>query len=188
MPRARQAFTIIEMLIATAVAALVMGTLAGVFYYISTVTPQQGDQLAATNDLRLALDWIQRDGVQANSFTLNGESCPETCEDPYYYGNFSAYINVSGNATRTVSYRYECDDGQLVREESTTLDSVTTNTTIAFHIARCGDVTFQCGDEVTLCDGYYPMTVNMTATLNPDTDAEISETDYRHIEMRTSRW
>jgi len=69
MPRARRAFTIIEMLIATAVAALIMGTLAGVFYYVSTVTPQQSDQLAATNDLRLALDWIQRDGVQAHSFT-----------------------------------------------------------------------------------------------------------------------
>jgi hypothetical protein len=175
------------MLIATAVAALIMGTLAGVFYYISTVTPQQGDQLAATNDLRLALDWIQRDGVQANSFTLNGESCPETCEDPYYYGHFSSYINMSGEATRTVRYRYECDDGQLVREEWTTVDPVSTNTTIAFRIARCGDIKFECGGDET-CDGWYPLTVNMTATLNPDTDAEISGTDSRHIEMRTARW
>ena len=188
MPRARRGFTIIEMLIATAVAALIMGTLAGVFYYISTVTPQQSDQLAATNDLRLALDWIQRDGVQANSFTLNGESCPEICEDPYYYGHFSSYIDMIGEATRTVRYRYECDEGQLVREEWTTEDPVSTNTTIAFHIAQCGDVTFECGDEVTLCNGYYPMTVNMTATLNLDTDAEISGADSRHIEMRTARW
>jgi len=187
MPRARRGFTIIEMLIATAVAALIMGTLAGVFYYISTVTPQQGDQLSATNDLRFALDWIQRDGVQSYSFTINEEECPDLCEGPYYYGNFSAYINLSGNATRTVSYRYECDDGQLVREESTTLDSVTTNTTIAFHIARCADVTFDCGGDDP-CEGWHPLTVNMTATLNPDTDAEISEKDYRHIEMRTSKW
>jgi hypothetical protein len=175
------------MLIATAVAALIMGTLAGVFFYISTVTPQQGDQLAATNDLRLALDWIQRDGVQAYSFTLNGEPCPESCEDPYYYGHFSSYINLSGNATRTVSYRYECDDGQLVREEWTTEDPVSTNTTIAFHIVRCGDVTFECGGDDP-CEGNHPMTVNMTATLNLHTDAEISGTDSRHIEMRTSRW
>ena len=104
MPRARRAFTLIEMLIATAVAALVMGTLAGVFYYISTVTPQQGDQLSATNDLRLALDWIQRDGVQSHSFTINATPCPDTCEDSYYYGNFSAYIILSGNASRYVSY------------------------------------------------------------------------------------
>ena len=190
MPRARRGFTIIEILIASAVAALVMGTLAGVFYYVSTVTPQQGDQLAATNDLRLALDWIARDGVQANSFTINTTPCPEypdPCEDSYYYGHFSAYINISGNATRTVSYRYECDDGQLVREESTTEDQVTTNTTIAFHIARCTDVTFDCGGDDP-CEGWHPLTVNMTATLNPDTDKEISETDYRHIEMRTSRW
>ena len=191
MPRARRAFTIIEITIAAAVAALIMGTLASVFFYISTVTPQQGDQLAVTNDLRLALDWIQRDGVQANSFTINATPCPEypdPCEDSYYYGHFSSYIDAIGDATRTVRYRYECDDGQLVREEWTTEDPVITNTTIAFRIARCGDVTFQCGDEVTLCDGYYPMTVNMTATLNPDTDAEISEADSRHIEMRTARY
>jgi type II secretory pathway pseudopilin PulG len=189
MPRVRRAFTIIEITIAAAVAALIMGTLASVFFYISTVTPQQGDQLAATNDLRLALDWIQRDGVQANSFTLNGELCPdpETCEDPYYYGYFSSYIDAIGDDTRTVRYRYECDDGKLVREEWTTVDPASINTTIAFHIARCGDVTFECGGDET-CDGYYPLTVNMTATLNPDTDAEIYETDSRYIEMRTSRY
>jgi hypothetical protein len=164
-----------------------MGTLAGVFFYISTVTPQQGDQLSATNDLRLALDWIQRDGVQAYSFTINGESCPELCEDPYYYGHFSAYIDAFGEDTRTVRYRYECDDEQLVREEWTSEDTIALNTTIAFHVARCGDVTFQCGDD-DLCDGWYPLTVNMTATLNPDTDAEIWEKDSRYIEMRTSRW
>ena len=187
MPRARRGFTIIEMLIATAVAALIMGTLAGVFYYVSTVTPQQGDQLAATNDLRLALDWIQRDGVQANSFTLNGESCPEACEDPYYYGHFSSYIDMVGEATRTVRYRYECDDGQLVREEWTTVDPVSTNTTIAFHIARCGDVTFECeGDDP--CEGWHPLKVSMIATLNPDTNAEIWEMDSRNIEMRTARY
>ena len=187
MPRARRGFTIIEITIAAAVAALIMGTLGGVFYYISTVTPQQGDQLAATNDLRLSLDWIQRDGVQAHSFTPNGESCPDPCEGSYYYGHFSSYINMSGNATRTISYRYECDDGQLVREEWTTEDPATTNTTIAFHIARCGDVTFECGGDDP-CEGYHPMTVSMTATLNPDTDAEISEADSRHIEMRTARY
>ena len=187
MPRARQAFTIIEITIAAIVAALIMGTLASVFYYISTVTPQQSDQLAATNDLRLALDWIQRDGVQAYSFTPNAEPCPELCEGSYYYGHFSSYLNMSGNATRTVRYRYECDDGQLVREEWTTEDPFTANTSIAFHIAQCGDVTFECGGDDP-CEGYHPMTVNMTATLNPDTDVEISETDSRHIEMRTAEY
>lgn len=170
-----------------AVAALIMGTLAGVFYYISTVTPQQGDQLAATNDLRLALDWIQRDGVQANSFTLNAESCPDTCEDPYYYGHFSSYIDATGDATRTVRYRYECEDGKLVREEWTTEDPGTLNTTIAFHIARCGDITFECGGDDP-CEGWHPLKVSMTATLNPDTDVEISGTDSRNIEMRTARY
>jgi len=140
--------------------------------------------------LRLALDWIQRDGVQAHSFTLNGEPCPESCEDPYYYGHFSSYIDMIGDATRTVAYRYECDEEQLVREEWTTEDSedtATINTTIAFHVAQCGDVIFECGGRDP-CDGWHPLTVNMTATLNLNTDAEISETDSRHIEMRTARW
>lgn len=187
MPRARRAFTVIEITIAAAVAALIMGTLAGVFYYIVTVSPQQADQLAVTNDLRLALDWIQRDGVQAHSFTLNGESCPDPCEGSYNYGHFSSFINMSGNATRTVSYRYECSDGKLVREEWTTEEPGALNTTIAFHIARCGDITFECGGD-SICDGWYPLIVSMTATLNAETDAEISETDSRNIEMRTARY
>ncbi len=187
MLKTRRAFTIIEITIAAAVAALIMGTLASVFFYISTVTPQQSDQLAATNDLRLALDWIQRDGVQAYSLTINATPCPDPCEDTYYYGHFSSYINMSGEATRTVRYRYDCDTGQLVREEWTTEDPAITNTTIAFHIARCADVIFECGGD-DLCDGWYPLTINMTATLNLDTDAEISGTDSRHIEMRTARW
>ena len=187
MPKARRAFTIIEVTIAAAVAALIMGTLAGVFYYITTVTPQQSDQLSVTNDLRLALDWIQRDGVQAYSFTLNGEPCPDTCEEPYYYGHFSSYLDMIGEATRTVAYRYDCDEGRLIREEWTTEDPVSTNTTIAFHIAHCGDITFECGGDDP-CEGWHPLTVSMTATLNPDTDAVISETDSRHIEMRTARY
>ncbi len=187
MLRARRGFTIIEVTLAAAVAVLIMGTLAGVFYYISAVTPQQSDQLAATNDLRLALDWIQRDGVQAYSFTPNGESCPDPCEGLYNYGHFSSYINLSGEAIRTVSYRYECDDGRLVREEWTTEEPDIITTTIAFHIAECGDVIFECGGDDP-CEGFHPMSVSMTATLNPDTDAEISETDSRHIEMRTAEY
>jgi type II secretory pathway pseudopilin PulG len=187
MLKARWGFTIIEITIAMAVAALIMGTLGGVFYYISTVTPQQSDQLSATNNLRLSLDWIQRDGVQAYSFTPNEESCPDPCEGSYYYGHFSSYIDMIGEATRTVAYRYECDEEQLVREEWTTEDPATTNTTIAFHIARCGDITFECGGDEP-CEGWHPLTVSITATLNMDTDVEISETDSRHIEMRTARY
>ena len=189
MPRARRGFTLIEITIAAAVAALIMGTLAGVFYYISTVTPQQSDQLAATNDLRLALDWIQRDGVQAYSFTLNYDECLDSYEDPcegsYYYGYFLSYLGMNED-TRTVRYRYECDEGQLVREEWID-DGDHTYRTIAFHIAQCGDITFECGGDDT-CDGQHPMTVNMTATLNAETDAEISGTDSRHIEMRTAEY
>jgi hypothetical protein len=92
-----------------------------------------------------------------------------------------------GEATRTVAYRYECDEEQLVREEWTTEDPATTNTTIAFHIARCGDITFECGGDEP-CEGWHPLTVSITATLNMDTDVEISETDSRHIEMRTARY
>jgi hypothetical protein len=50
-----------------------------------------------------------------------------------------------------------------------------------------GDVTFECGGYDS-CEGNHPITVNMTVTLNPDSQnkvrKEISITDTRYIEMR----
>ena len=194
MPRAKRGFTLIEILVATAVAVLIFGAISSVFYYLLVIPPQQTDQLNAENQLRLSLDWIQRDGVQAHSFTLNATPYPPdpSCEGSYRYGYFSSYANPicadEGCPEVQVAYRYDDDNDRLIREES--IDGVDpTYTTIAFNIADLCDVTFECGGDEK-CDGRNPITVNMTVTRNKDSQnkvrKEISITDTRKIEMRAA--
>ena len=186
MPRAKRGFTLIEILVATAVAVLIMGAITSVFYYLMVIPPQQTDQLNAENQLRLSLDWIQNDGVQAYSFTLNENPC--SIEEPPhagYYGYFTSYNTSKQTTLRYVAYRYEAE--QLIREESVDCELPYKTTTIAFHIAGMGNVTFDCGGDDP-CEGDQPITVNMTVTLNPDSQNKvrktISITDTRYIEMR----
>lgn len=197
MPRAKRGFTLIEILVATAVAVLIMGAISSVFYYLLVIPPQQTDQLNAENQLRLSLDWIQRDGVQAHSFTLNATPTPESCEGAYNYGHFSSYADpicaYEGCPEVQVAYRYDDDNDRLIREESIG-GGDHTYTTIAFNIAKLCDVSFYCGsiggNKITLCDGRNPITVNMTVTLNPNSQnkvrREISINDTRKIEMRAA--
>jgi prepilin-type N-terminal cleavage/methylation domain-containing protein len=197
MRRAKRGFTLIEILVATAVAVLIMGAITSVFYYLLVIPPQQTDQLNAENQLRLSLDWIQRDGVQAHSFTRNTTPYPTDppCEGSYRYGYFSSYTDPGcadadlGCSVLHVAYSYDDDNDRLIREESID-DGVPTYTTIAFNIADLCDVSFDCGEGITLCDGRNPITVNMTVTRNKDSQnnvrKEISITDTRKIEMRAA--
>ena len=173
MKRGKRGFTIIEITIALAITAMISGGLVSAFYYISTVPPQQTNQLTAENELRLALDQIQNDGVQAQSFTSGS--------DPYeYYGYFHMNPDPQGNGGCTITYRYE--DGQLVREKYEE-DELSRVSILAFDIADVEDVAFDY-------DGDKQVTVNMTITLNKDTQNKISKTvsrtDTRQIDMRAT--
>ena len=175
MKRGKRGFTLIEIMIVVAISSILMGTLVSVFYYTSTVPPALSNQINAENELRLALDQIQNDGVQAQSFTPGSE--------PYeYYGYFSSNPDPEGRGGGTIIYRYE--DGQLVREESIGEDLPTVRI-IARHIVDVEDVALDC-------DGDGVVTVNMTVTLNPDSQNEVSkklsETDTRQIDMRAIPW
>ncbi len=169
----------IELVIAMAITTLMMGAIGSIFYQVLVVPPRESDQLTAINELRLALDRIQHDGVQAHEYTLNEDPCPDPCVGSYYYGHFSSYTDPDCYEIRTVYYRYECEDRQLIREESIEGEPTTNTTVIAFHIAAAGDVSFAYDEN-------NPVTVNMTVTLNPGTANEISETDTRYIDMRAA--
>jgi prepilin-type N-terminal cleavage/methylation domain-containing protein len=172
----KRGFTLIEILVATAVAVLIMGAIFNVFYYLLTVPPQQTDQLKVENQLRLSLDWIQRDGVQAHSFTST------SAEYPLEYGYFSSYIDP-GDTThyQKVKYSYDNESDSLIRSVVVEGSGTpTASTVIAFHIANYGDVIFTPPVE----EGDNKVTVSMTVTVNADTRNESSETDTRYIEMR----
>jgi prepilin-type N-terminal cleavage/methylation domain-containing protein len=176
MQSAKRGFTLIEILIATAVAVLIMGAVSSVLYYLLTVPPQQTDQLNVQNQLRLSLDWIQRDGVQSHSFTDTSE------ENPLEYGYFSSYSDPGDNIhEQKVKYCYDEENDSLVRSVITESSGTpTTATIIAFHIANYSHVTFIPPVE----EGDNKVTFGMTVTVNADTRNEVSETDTRYIEMR----
>ena len=168
MRRHKRGFTLIEILIAMVIAGTLMGLLSTTYYYFMTIPAHQSDQLTATNQLRLALDQIQYDGVQAQSFTPGSD--PQE-----YYGYFSSYTDPQGSGNRTVAYKY--DDGHLLREES--LDGDVDTRIIAFHIADAEDALFEY-------DGDKQVTVSIMATLNRDTMSETTKTDTRQIDMRAA--
>ena len=197
MTRDKRGFTLIEILVATAVAVLIMGAISSVFYYLMVIPPQQTDQLNAENQLRLSLDWIQRDGVQAHSFNLPDEyPCSTSYPESDYYGYFSSYADPKcaepdkDCSEIRIAYRYDNANERLIREkalwekdlsEETSCGTINT-TTIAFNIVDKGNVT------VTLPEGENTLTVKMTVTLNPNSQNKvrktISITDTRYIEMR----
>jgi prepilin-type N-terminal cleavage/methylation domain-containing protein len=166
MRRHKRGFTLIEILIATVITVTLMGFLSTIYYSFMTIPARQSDQLTATNQLRLALDFIQYDGVQAQSFTQGS--------DPYY-GYFSSYTDPQGSGNCTVAYKY--DDGHLVREES--IDGDVDSRIIAFHIAAAEDALFEY-------DGDKKVTVSIMATLNRDTMSETTKKDTRQIDMRAA--
>ncbi|GAG52235.1 unnamed protein product, partial [marine sediment metagenome] len=153
-----------------AISAAITGAIAGIFYFILVVPPQENDKLAVTNELRLALDWIQDDLVQTPQ-DLGYMKIPDPLVDQSY-GTFAWY----GDYSVEIKYRY--DNGKLLREES--IDGDTTTLSIAFDIAEYGDFDFDYDDESKM------LMANMTVTRNPGADDEISVTAIRNIGIRAN--
>jgi prepilin-type N-terminal cleavage/methylation domain-containing protein len=178
MRRTKRGFTLIEILIAMAIAGLIMGVVGSAFYYLMVVPPEQNDRLTATNELRFSLEWIQHDGVQAHNFTSG--------EYPSYYGHFCSRDDPDDPlCCIQVSYSYDVDNNQLMREETMCSNSTATpvpSMILSSNILEYEDVIFDHGGE-----GAGNVTVTMTVTLNPDSPNEIVETDSRYIEMRAAQ-
>jgi len=167
MMRTQRGFTLIEILIAVTVSTMLMGALGSVFVQLLVVPKQQSDQLAAVNDLRLALDFIQYDGVQATGFTEQ--------TDPYY--GYFLWHDYSSEDNYKITYRY--DNSRLMRDEAIN-GTQQSSLAIAFHVADYESITFANSGNNTV-------TVTMTISITTVMGKDIVETDTRHIDMRATQ-
>lgn len=168
MIRTKRGFTLIEILIAVTITSMIMGSMGGFFYQLLVVPKQQSDQLAAVNDLRIALDFIHYDGVQATSFTKQ--------TDPNYYGYF-LWQDYSSEDNYKITYRYE--DSRLMRDVSIN-GTPQSSLAIAFHVADYEHITF-------VNSGNNAVNVTMTISMTTVIGKEILQTETRHIDMRAAQ-
>jgi prepilin-type N-terminal cleavage/methylation domain-containing protein len=81
--RNERGFTLVEMLVATAIAGILSIALVGTVFQVTTVAVNGTDKLAAANDIQNAVHQINRDGhmasaaVGGNSLTLTYPSASE---------------------------------------------------------------------------------------------------------------
>ena len=168
MLRSQRGFTFVELLVGMFIMSIVMGMLSSTLYYMLILPTWQGDHLTALNELRFALDTIQLDGVQAQSFTV-GEA-PD-----YGYFTWNYFDDDTGDVTAyTKSYSYDADEGRLLREDS----KEGTVRAIASHIASSDDVTFVPSEDGKAVN------VTIAVTVNSARGEATTETGTRDIEMR----
>ena len=170
MFRTERGFTFIELIIAMVLTGMIVSVMGSALYHFLITPARQADHITAVNELRFALDIIQNDGIQAQSFASS--EAPD-------YGYFTWEIfdpDLGTTVTYTVSYNYDNDGGRLIREE--TKDG--TIKSIASDIAAAEDVVFVTNEEGNA------VIVTITVTVDNGSGYSVVETGTRNIEMRVA--
>ena len=170
MLRDKRGFTFIELIIAMVLTSMIVSVMGSAFYHFLITPARQADHITAVNELRFALDIIQNDGVQAQSFA-------NSVAPDYGYFTWEIFDTDLGTVVPyTVSYSYDNDGGRLIRED--TKDD--TIRSIASDIAAAGDVVFVPNEEGNA------LTVTITVTVDNGSGYSVVETGTRNIEMRVA--
>jgi len=134
MIRDESAMTLVEILVALAIAGLITGTLVTAIYQIYQVTGWGSNQMRVQHDLQNAATWLNRDVVSASSADVSDSQMVLTI--PYYPSGSSIYTPT----IRTITYTFSAAERILAR------DSVTSTVTVARHVE---DVAFSGTGTVT---------------------------------------
>jgi prepilin-type N-terminal cleavage/methylation domain-containing protein len=133
--------TLVELLVAMAISALVFGIITTIFVQFMLVTRWGNSQLKISSDFQLASIWLGRDALEAASFT------PGTGTE---YGTLSW-----ADSSQQFRYSYNPTDQTLIREHFDTGVLQSTNT-VARYIANQSDVVFSLSGKL--------LTVAITST------------------------
>lgn len=156
--RSERGVSLPEILVATVIAASVVGLLGTSVYQFFRATSDGRDHLGVQNSLRNAALWLGRDASEAQSFTAG--SGPT-------YGTLNT-------GDPSIKYRYTYDPGQKTLVRVALLDDVPQTTqAIARNIEAQGDVTFSVNGGL--------LTVTLTAT---SPDGSVSQDMTLNLAMR----
>lgn len=100
-------------------------------YLLLNVPPRESGKLTTINEVSLALDWINEDGMMAQCFS----SAPE----PLYGGFY--WVDHTSTVSHSYATRYYYDNGHLIREEWQD-NALVSTVVIARHIANYSDISF----------------------------------------------
>lgn len=122
MMKDESAMTLVEILVALAIAGLITGTLVTAIYQIYQRTGWGSNQMRVQHDLQNAATWLNRDVVSASSAEVTGSQMILTI--PYFSsGTYTYTADI-----RTITYTFSTAERILAR------DSVTSTVTVARHI------------------------------------------------------
>lgn len=106
MLRSRMGLTLVELIVALSIAAVVLGSVGAAAYHFIRVPPEESDLLTVINDTNRALDWISDDGSMAQ-FCIPGEEG----------GAFYWMDRTASSISHSVFYSLDSNTGWLVRDE-----------------------------------------------------------------------
>jgi len=117
MIRDERGMTLVEILVALAIAGLITGTLVTAIYQIYQVTGWGNNELVVQHDLQNAATWLNRDVVCASSAEVSGSqmvlTIPYRMTDPIiitYTHSASQLIRDSEGSTATVARHVDSVD------------------------------------------------------------------------------
>jgi hypothetical protein len=142
---------LIEVLLASAIGAMVMGALVMALYQVSEVSRGYQDIMDTSQQLQAAAALLSRDAVSAAAASSSVEPATLTLQIPTFV---DFYGQVGDPVTQTIRYDYKSDDGTLVR---TLVGAPSSSLVVA---RRLTGVTFSTSDTI---DGSGIITAAVTA-------------------------
>jgi prepilin-type N-terminal cleavage/methylation domain-containing protein len=131
--------TLIEIVIAMTIGAMLVAILIPVTQLMMQLAPRMDNELAVMHDLDIARRWLIRDGQAFQRYEMR--------DSPEYVW-FQWYDYTGDSPVRyVITYRYDAGNTSLIREERR--DGVVKSTLrVARHILTEGDVRFEVRDRI----------------------------------------
>jgi len=105
MMKQEQGFTLVELLMVTAITGLIIGVLGTAVYHIVTIPEYGNDRLTAMHEVQNIAHWVSFDGQMAKTASGGNELILTLPDDTLisYTVNGTALLRIAGSSNRTLA-------------------------------------------------------------------------------------